>query len=365
MAKSKEIKLPEDMITEIPSAEEIVTGCTKQDANCPTMLTPRPYAPIEHHVDFLMLFDVKNGNPNGDPDAGGAPRISADSYGLITDGCLKHKIRDIVPLLRDPDDPYYKMYVRRGMSLNARDNCALNDLFGVTVTVTDDEDDAPDNDDADKKPKKAKKSATDKITAIIKADPNAENKIVAYACENFYDVRTFGAVMTTYTKVKLSCGQLRGPVQIGISETVDPVYPQELTITREALTKDSDADDKNNTMGRRTIIPYGLYRCEGHISAPCAAKTNFTEEDLRVLWEAILHMFDEDRASMRGEMTLRHLIVFTHRSRLANAPAYKLFDKVKIVKKDGVEEPRYYDDYVVTIDADNMPDGVTCVDMVD
>ena len=179
-------------------------------------------------------------------------------------------------------------------------------------------------------------------------------------CQNFYDIRTFGAVMTTFVKGNLNCGQIRGPVQLGFARSVDPIMPQEVTITRIAITTELDAERKDTEMGRKHIVPYGLYRAEGYISANLARKTTkFSEEDLKLLWQAILNMFENDRSAARGKMAVRELIVFKHDTELGNAPSYKLFDAVRIARKEGVAVPRSYQDYVIEVD-NELPAGVTC-----
>ena len=178
-------------------------------------------------------------------------------------------------------------------------------------------------------------------------------------CKNFYDIRTFGAVMTTFVKGALNCGQVRGPVQLSFARSVDPIVPQEVTITRIAITTEADAENKGTEMGRKYIVPYGLYRAEGYVSANLARKTTgFSEEDLSLLWEAILNMFENDHSAARGKMAVRELLVFRHDSELGNAPSHKLFDAVKVARRDGVTTPRSYADYTVTV-AERLPDGVT------
>lgn len=184
-------------------------------------------------------------------------------------------------------------------------------------------------------------------------------------CENFFDIRTFGAVMTTFVKGALNCGQVRGPVQLSFARSVDPILPQEITITRVAIAKEDDAEKKATEMGRKYIVPYGLYRAEGYISANLARKTTgFSEEDLSLLWQAIINMFEHDHSAARGKMAVRELIVFKHDSELGNAPAYKLFELVDARKKDGVEIPSAYYDYTVTVDETGVPEGVTCTRMI-
>lgn len=293
-------------------------------------------APIKNRYDFVILFDVENGNPNGDPDAGNMPRIDPETgYGLVTDVCLKRKIRNYVETLKEdaPDADNYRIYVKEGVPLNRSDAEAL-EHNGLTL-----------KDDL----KKAKKS-----------DPEIDRKLRDYMCEHFYDIRTFGAVMTTFVKGALNCGQVRGPVQLSFARSVDPIVPQEVTITRVAITTEADAEKKNSEMGNKHIVPYGLYRAEGYVSANLARKTTgFSEEDLQLLWQAILNMFENDHSAARGKMAVRELIVFKHDSELGNAPAYKLFDAVTVARKAEVVAPRSYQDYTVTV-ADTLPEGVHC-----
>ena len=293
-------------------------------------------APIKNRYDFVILFDVENGNPNGDPDAGNMPRIDPETgYGLVTDVCLKRKIRNYVETLKEdaPDADNYRIYVKEGVPLNRSDAEAL-EHNGLTP-----------KDDL----KKAKKS-----------DPDIDRKLRDYMCEHFYDIRTFGAVMTTFVKGALNCGQVRGPVQLSFARSVDPIVPQEVTITRVAITTEADAEKKNSEMGNKHIVPYGLYRAEGYVSANLARKTTgFSEEDLQLLWQAILNMFENDHSAARGKMAVRELIVFKHDSELGNAPAYKLFDSVAVQRKPDVDAARSYRDYTITV-ADTLPEGVTC-----
>ena len=292
--------------------------------------------PIKNRYEFVILYDVENGNPNGDPDAGNMPRVDPESgYGLVTDVCLKRKIRNYVETVKE-DSAGYRIYVKDGVPLNRSDKEAC-EYVGVD---------------------------TDKLKDAKKKDDKLDEKLRDFMCRNFYDIRTFGAVMTTFVKGALNCGQLRGPVQLGFSRSIDPVLPQEVTITRTAITTEADAEKKGTEMGRKYIIPYALYRCEGYISANLARKTTgFSEDDLALLWEAIINMFENDRAAGRGKMAVRELIVFKHDSELGNAPAHKLFELVKAEKKDGVTAPRAYTDYVVTVENDKLPQGVTCTRM--
>lgn len=291
--------------------------------------------PIRNRYEFVILFDVENGNPNGDPDAGNMPRVDPETgLGLVTDVCLKRKIRNYVETVKE-DAEGYRIYVKDGVPLNRSDMESFAAL-GVTEKTV-----------------KEKK----------KADPELDKKLRDWMCANFFDIRTFGAVMTTFTKNALNCGQVRGPVQLGFAHSVEPVVPQEVTITRIAITTEADAERKGTEMGRKYIVPYGLYRCEGYISANLARKTTgFSDEDLTLLWEAILNMFEHDHSAARGKMAVRALIVFKHDSELGCAPAHKLFERVSVRRKnEGDPAPaRSYQDYSVTVDEDNLPDGITC-----
>ena len=286
---------------------------------------------IKNRYEFMILFDVENGNPNGDPDAGNLPRIDPESgYGLVTDVCLKRKIRNYVELVKE-SEPGYRIYVKEGVPLNRSDNEAYQSI-GVT----------------DKSVKEAKKK-----------DPDSDLKIRNYMCDNFFDIRTFGAVMTTFVKAALNCGQVRGPVQLGFAKSIDPVISQEVTITRVAITTEKDAEEKKTEIGRKSIIPYALYRTEGYVSANLARKvTGFSEEDLELLWQAIINMFENDHSAARGNMAVRELIVFKHDSELGNCLAYKLFDAVDVHRKEGVICARKYSDYEVTLHTEKIPDSV-------
>lgn len=287
---------------------------------------------IKNRYDFVLFFDVENGNPNGDPDAGNMPRIDPETgIGIVSDVCLKRKVRNYVDLVKDEpleaadatgDVQGYKIYVQERAVLNDRNNIAYahNDI------------------------KSEKKKLPKKIEDQI--------KVTKFMCDNFYDIRTFGAVMTT----EVNCGQVRGPIQMCFAQSVDPVVPQEMSITRMAVTNAKDVD-KERTMGRKQYVPYGLYRAEGFISASLAEKTGFSEDDLDLFWEALMNMFENDRSAARGLMTSRKLIVFKHESKLGNAPASTLFDLVEAKKK--VAGPaRHYSDYQIDVAQDRVPEGV-------
>ena len=299
---------------------------------------------IKNRYEFVVLFDVENGNPNGDPDAGNMPRIDPESgLGLVTDVCLKRKIRNYIETVKE-DAEGYKIYIKDDVPLNRSDREAC---ASVGVEETDE------------------KKVTESLKKLKKNDENVDVKIRDYMCQNFFDIRTFGAVMTTFVKAALNCGQVRGPVQLGFARSIDPIVSQEVTITRVAITTEKDAANKSTEMGRKSVVPYGLYRVEGYVSANLARKvTGFSEEDLQLLWEAIINMFEHDHSAARGNMAVRELIVFKHSKELGDCPAYKLFDSMEVRKKEEVEYPRSYRDYIVEVHEENIPDSVEMKRMI-
>lgn len=299
---------------------------------------------IKNRYEFVVLFDVENGNPNGDPDSGNMPRIDPESgLGLVTDVCLKRKIRNYVETVKE-DAKGYKIYIKEDVPLNRSDREACESL-GITETED--------------------KKVTEALKKLKKSDKDVDIKLRDYMCDNFYDIRTFGAVMTTFVKASLNCGQVRGPVQLGFARSIDPIVSQEVTITRVAITTEKDAENKSTEMGRKNIVPYGLYRVEGYISANLARKvTGFSEEDLDLLWEAIINMFENDHSAARGKMAVRELIVFKHSKELGDCPAYKLFDAVEVRKKEEIEYPRKYQDYTVQIHEEMITDSVEMKRMI-
>ncbi len=282
---------------------------------------------IQNRYEFVMLYDVENGNPNGDPDAGNLPRMDPETgHGIVTDVCIKRKLRNCVQTMMG-DKPGFDIYVRQDAVLNAQDQKGLEAVKEVKD--------------------KAKKSQGFREAM----------------CKMFFDIRTFGAVMTTAAKdttLLNVAGQVRGPVQIAFGKSVEPIVPREITITRVAITTAEKGETASTEMGRKAIVPYGLYRQEGYISANLARTvTGFSDEDLKVFWDALIHMFDDDRSAARGKMALRELIVFKHESPLGNAPAHKLFDRVQVSRKENVAVPRGYADYSVTVNMENLPSGVS------
>ncbi len=280
---------------------------------------------IKNRYEFKFLFDVENGNPNGDPDAGNMPRVDAETgYGIVTDVCLKRKIRNYVELVKN-DAEKYKIYIKEGSVLNQTHAIAY-DRTGIPK---------------DKKPTRAD-------VQILKQ----------FMCDNYYDVRTFGAVMSS----DVNCGIVRGPVQLNFARSVDSVLPQEITITRMAITNERDIEKKINEMGRKFVLPYALYVAEGYVSAALAEKTGFNEEDLNLLWDAIINMFENDHSAARGKMALRKLFIFKHDTPLGVAPSHKLFDIIKVERKDINKPSRCFEDYEVTVDKTAIPNGVQLIE---
>lgn len=282
---------------------------------------------IQNRYEFVVLFDVENGNPNGDPDAGNMPRVDAETnFGIITDVCIKRKIRNYVETVKN-DSTGYKIYVKNDEPLNSKHKAAYKEL----------------NLEGKSKNKDDKEKAKN------------------FMCQNFFDIRTFGAVMTTGDH---NCGQVRGPVQLNFGRSIDPIAQSEITITRQAITTEKDFTEKGKEteMGRKHIVPYGLYRTEGYISANLAEQTGFSGEDLNLLFEAVENMFEHDRSAARGKMAVRKLIVFKHESKLGNSQAHKLFDLIKVERKDKSKPAREYSDYEVTVNRENCPQGVELID---
>jgi len=306
-----------------------------------------------HRYDFVFLFDVSNGNPNGDPDAGNLPRLDPETnQGLVTDVCLKRKVRNYAEIARGGETGY-AIYIQEGAILNEKHRQAY-------VAVR-----------ADKQ-----KVARDK-----KLNPQSgegANALCKFMCDNFFDVRAFGAVMGT----DINCGQVRGPIQLSFARSVEPVVPLEIAITRMAATREGEkakqeegGDDErteNRTMGRKYIVPYGLYVAHGFVSAKLAERTGFSDDDLSFLWDSFRNMFEHDRSAARGEMAARKLVVFEHASPLGNAQAHALFERVRIERESGGEAyplgdkrldnlppARHFSDYRVTVDREGLQESVT------
>jgi CRISPR-associated protein Csd2 len=298
---------------------------------------------LNNRYDFVLLFDVKDGNPNGDPDAGNLPRVDAETgLGLMTDVCLKRKVRNFVGMTKDQaeitetldgDKKRFEIYVKEKAVLNNQNKRAYVGIGKPELLEGDD---------------KKRKGG------------DAVDEARQWMCRNFYDVRTFGAVMST----GINCGQVRGPVQLTFARSVDPIVALEHSITRMAVATEAEAEKQsgdNRTMGRKFTVPYGLYVAHGFVSAHLANQTGFGEEDLELLWQSLANMFEHDRSAARGEMATRGLYVFKHTGKLGNAPAHSLFERIQPKLKDGITVPRDFSDYTVSVDEGDMPSGVTLI----
>ncbi len=287
---------------------------------------------LNNRYDFVLLFDVKDGNPNGDPDAGNLPRVDAETgRGLVTDVSLKRKVRNFVGLTKG-EQPPFEIYVKEKAILNKQHERAYQAIpGGVEILAGDDK----------------KRKGGDKV---------AETR--GWMCKNFYDVRTFGAVMST----GINCGQVRGPVQLTFARSIDPIVAQEHSITRMAVATEAEAEKQggdNRTMGRKFTVPYGLYVAHGFVSSFLTKQTGFDEKDLELLWQALAQMFEHDRSAARGEMSTRGLYVFKHDSELGNAPAFSLFERIQPKLKNGIVVPRSFEDYEIFVNKEAMPSGIT------
>jgi CRISPR-associated protein Csd2 len=278
---------------------------------------------IKNRYEFVLYFDVENGNPNGDPDAGNMPRIDPQTgYGIVTDVCLKRKVRNYIEFAKDGGEGF-DIYVTEGAILNSKHQLAY-EVLGL--------------------PKSEKK-----------ADEGNREKAREYMCSRYFDIRTFGAVMDTGD---YQCGQVRGPIQLCFARSANEILQQEITITRMAATKEDEKSGANRTMGRKYVVPYALYRAEGFVSAKFAQKTGFSEVDLELFWDALANMFEQDHSAARGKMTARKLVVFKHESELGNAHAATLFETVKSELIDSSKPPRAFSDYSISVDETGVPEGV-------
>ncbi|WP_345853272.1 type I-C CRISPR-associated protein Cas7/Csd2 [Nitrosomonas sp. HPC101] len=286
---------------------------------------------LKNRYDFVLLFDVKDGNPNGDPDAGNLPRVDAETgHGLVTDVSLKRKVRNFIGLVK-AEQPPFEIYVKEKAVLNNQNKRAYVGIGKAELL------------EGDSKKRKG---------------GDAVEEARQWMCRNFYDVRAFGAVMST----DINCGQVRGPVQLTFARSIDPIVALEHAITRMAVATEAEAEKQsgdNRTMGRKFTIPYGLYMAHGFVSSFLAGQTGFGEDDLELLWQALAQMFEHDRSAARGEMATRGLYVFRHDSELGNAPAYSLFERIRPELKEGVTAPRSFEDYQIKVSETDLPSGVT------
>lgn len=289
---------------------------------------------IQNRYDFVLIFDVQDGNPNGDPDAGNLPRTDPETgHGLVTDVCIKRKVRNYVGVVKK-EQPPFEIYIKEKAILNQQNERAYKAL------------------NIDVKAMTGKRKGGDKTEEARK-----------WMCQNFFDVRTFGAVMST----GINCGQVRGPVQITFARSTDQIFPAEHSITRMAVATEAEAEKQqgdNRTMGRKFTVPYGLYRCHGFISAHLAEQTGFSEEDLSLFWDALKNMFEHDRSAAKGQMTTRGLYVFKHPNALGQAPAHILFEKIRVQCKDSNKPTRDFGDYKIQVENANLPGGIELVRLV-
>lgn len=299
--------------------------------------------PIQKRYDFVILFDVKDGNPNGDPDAGNLPRVDAETgHGLITDVCLKRKVRNYVSL-KNEEKPPYSIFIKEKAILN---NTIEQAYMSLNIDLQ-----KPPLDPADGT--KRNKAGQGQGKEVDRARE--------FLCQNFYDIRTFGAVMMTGA----NAGQVRGPVQFTFARSVDPVVSLEHSITRMAVTTKEEAEKQggdNRTMGRKFTVPYGLYRAHGFVSAPLANQTGFSVDDLELLWEALENMFEHDRSAARGLMGTRKLFIFEHSSKMGDAPVQKLFDAITVKRKDESKPARDFSDYTISVARDQIPQSVKLIE---
>ena len=315
-----------------------------------------PAQPLAHRYDFVLIFDVKDGNPNGDPDAGNMPRLDAESgHGLVTDVSLKRKVRNFVGLVKEQDErapvdgeKRFEIYVREKAILNLQHERAYSAL-NLAVTPEEQAPEATENEATDtkkKKPAKDKRKGSADEVALARQ----------WMCQNFFDVRTFGAVMST----GVNCGQVRGPVQLTFARSVEPIVALEHSITRMAVATEAEAEKQqgdNRTMGRKHTVPYGVYVAHGFVSSFLAKQTGFGQDDLELLWQALGQMFEHDRSAARGEMSTRGLYVFQHDSELGNAPAHALFERLQVQPKEASAVARSFDAYAVTFDGQSLAVG--------
>ena len=315
-----------------------------------------PAQPLAHRYDFVLIFDVKDGNPNGDPDAGNMPRLDAESgHGLVTDVSLKRKVRNFVGLVKEQEErapvdgeKRFEIYVREKAILNLQHERAYSAL-NLAVTPEEQAPEATENEATDtkkKKPAKDKRKGSADEVALARQ----------WMCQNFFDVRTFGAVMST----GINCGQVRGPVQLTFARSVEPIVALEHSITRMAVATEAEAEKQqgdNRTMGRKHTVPYGVYVAHGFVSSFLAKQTGFGADDLQLLWQALGQMFEHDRSAARGEMSTRGLYVFQHDNELGNAPAHALFERLQVQPKEAGAVARSFDAYAVTFDGQSLAVG--------
>ncbi|HVB21702.1 MAG TPA: type I-C CRISPR-associated protein Cas7/Csd2 [Ktedonobacteraceae bacterium] len=319
-----------------------------------TVATPIYCDPTKRH-DFAFLFDVTNGNPNGDPDAGNLPRIDAETmHGLVTDVCIKRKIRDWVDMTQGNQERFEIYVQNKGIALNDFNKRAHQAVFEVPTGENGAGEPATDT-------KRAKGAKQGKDGSVDESNTSRQNARREWMCKHFYDIRTFGAVLSTGD---YPAGQVRGPVQLTFSQSIDPIIPLDISITRVAVTEIDPTKKTTSTMGRKAFVPYGLYLGYGFVVPHFAQQTGFSAEDLELFWTALQSVWDVDRSANRGMLALRGLYIFSHNNGLGNAPAHRLFDRIAVKLKDDVQVPRHITDYNITVNDTDLPDGVTLTPLV-
>jgi CRISPR-associated protein Csd2 len=309
--------------------------------------------PTKRH-DFAFLFDVTNGNPNGDPDAGNLPRIDPETmHGLVTDVCIKRKIRDWVDMTHSNQERFEIYVQNKGIALNDFNKRAHQAIFGMTAAENGQEEYAPAE---AKRPKGTKGGEQGKEGKVDESNAARQNSRRAWMCDQFYDIRTFGAVLSTGD---YPAGQVRGPIQLTFAQSIDPIIPLDISITRVAVTEIDPTKKTTSTMGRKAFVPYGLYLGYGFFVPHFAQQTGFSAEDLELFWTALRSVWDVDRSASRGMLALRGLYIFTHSNALGNVPAHRLFERIHVKPIEGIQAPRHIADYTVTVNDADLPDGVT------
>lgn len=324
-----------------------------------TTVTTPVYCDTAKRHDFAFLFDVTNGNPNGDPDAGNSPRVDPETmHGIVTDVCLKRKVRDWVDM-NYGNKEHFEIYVQnRGIALNEFNKRAHQAVFG---TPEESEQQETLSEVRDNKRSKNAKGVEGRDPKVVESATDRQNARRAWMCDHFYDIRTFGAVLSTGD---YPAGQVRGPVQLTFARSINPIFPQDISITRVAVTNIEENKKTTSTMGRKAFVPYGLYLGYGFVVPHFARQTGFSSEDLEVLWTALKSVWDIDRSANRGMLALRGLYIFSHDNPLGNASAHSLFERITPKLVEGVTVPRSFNDYVVRVNDSDLPQGITLTQMM-
>ena len=347
----------------ITDSNDSIDSMEYEEAPFMTTASTSVYCDPTRRHDFAFLFDVTNGNPNGDPDAGNLPRIDPETMrGLVTDVAIKRKIRDWVDMSQGNKDGFAIYVQNKGIALNDFNRRAHDAVFGAALETsavdTSLEEREAKRVPASKGGKQEKEPRDKRVDESVPARQNARRD---WMCKQFYDIRTFGAVLSTGD---YPAGQVRGPIQLTFSQSIDRIAPQDISITRVAVTELNPQKKTTSTMGRKAFIPYGLYLGYGFVVPHFARQTGFSAEDLELFWMALQSVWDIDRSANRGMLALRGLTIFSHNNALGNAPAHRLFDRMKVELVEGVKIPRHFRDYQVTVNGTDLPDGVTLTQLV-